>query len=269
MGAYGELELEQKFVGGQTRAVLSAAKLSANLAEFARPISEHKRAAGVLMQREIVRIRSAENIAVHGEPVADPLGTIEAAAHEPAARELVVTRDIEAERSRKSVSGNAQAAPDDLAAAYEGMVDGTAQGLPADGGIHAIELIDCIRAEYRMAARVGTSNIEVGGFADIPIGAQMSDARHVVAVVSLEQIEGIAAEDLRRAFQEDLAGALKNPAHCQSSVVDAILATDQVLRYQRPVGPGQYVIVQGIDLAEGSAHFADTQLQVRRQGGER
>ena len=51
MGAHGELELEQQFVGGQALAVAGAAELAANLAELARPVSQNERAAGVLEQR--------------------------------------------------------------------------------------------------------------------------------------------------------------------------------------------------------------------------
>ena len=50
VGADGELELEQKLVRGPVVAITGAAELAADLAEFARPVGEDKRATGVLKQ---------------------------------------------------------------------------------------------------------------------------------------------------------------------------------------------------------------------------
>src|SRR6266852_8888515 len=117
------------------------------------------------------------------------------------------------------------------------MVNGAAQRLPADRGIHAIDLVDRGRAENRVSTRVGTAHVDIGRFAEVAIGAQMFDGGKIVSVISLEQIEGITAENLSSAFQKDLPGPLEDPAHRQAGVVDTIFATYQVLRYQRPVSP--------------------------------
>ena len=45
-------------------------------------------------------------------------------------------------------------------------------------------------------------------------------------------------------------------------------AAEQVLRHQRPVGPGQHVVVHRVDLAERAAHLADLGQQAAGQRGE-
>ena len=83
-----------------------------------------------------------------------------------------------------------------------------------------------------------------------------------------ENVLAVAAEDLRGAFQEEALGRGKNAAERQARVVDAVFAAHQILGDQRPVDPGQHVVVQRVDLAEGRAHLADFELQSGGQRGE-
>src|SRR5207248_3301238 len=111
----------------------------------------------------------------------------------------------------------------------EGVIDGAAQRLPPNGGIDSIELVSYVRPERRVPPRVRTTQIEIRGFGDIPIGAQMLDGRDIAAPVGMKQLVRITPENLRGAFQEDFFGTGKNPAQCESGIVNAILATDQIL----------------------------------------
>ena len=90
----------------------------------------------------------------------------------------------------------------------------------------------------------------------------------VAAVVRVEQVIGIAAENLRGAFEEESFGRRDDPAHRESGIVDAILAAHQILGHQRTVGPGKHVIMQGVHFAEGGPHLSDAQLEASGYGGE-
>src|SRR5437879_4766987 len=93
----GKLKLEQELVSRQTLAVTGAAELSANLAEFAGPIRQYDRTSRIALQHELVRA----------------VGAIEASADKPAARELVIARDVVSKRRRGAI-GFTQPAPDEL-----------------------------------------------------------------------------------------------------------------------------------------------------------
>ena len=54
----------------------------------------------------------------------------------------------------------------------------------------------------------------------------------LLRLLGMEDVLGIAAEKLRRAFQEECLWAPADAGQRESCVVDAILAADQVLRDQ-------------------------------------
>ena len=61
MGAHGELELEDEFVGGAALAIPVTAELRTDQAELARQIGEEHAAAGILQQgpvREVGRLKN-------------------------------------------------------------------------------------------------------------------------------------------------------------------------------------------------------------------
>ena len=97
----------------------------------------------------------------------------------------------------------------------------------------------------------------------------MPDGGDAVAIVSAEKVARIAPENLRRALEEDLLGRRDDAAERQSRVVNAVFATDQVLRDQRAIRPRQHVVVQGIDGAEGGAHLAGSHLEATRESRKR
>ena len=148
------------------------------------------------------------------------------------------------------------------------MIDGAAQRLPAQRGIHAVELIVAV-GEGAVAARVGNAEIDVGGFARgrcRRAGGRPRRRRCAAwpaKTFSLSPRKTCAVPSRKRPF-----GDGKNAAERKARVVDAVLAAHQVLGDQRPVDPGQHVVVQRVDLAERGAHLADFELQSGGQRGE-
>src|SRR5258708_35104456 len=100
-------------------------KLTADLAELARPIGEHQGAARVLKKRDVV----------------ETLGTVEASSREPSASKLIIARNIVSE-GRRNGGWLRYPAPDELASPHERMINRAAQGFPADRGVGSIRLID-------------------------------------------------------------------------------------------------------------------------------
>src|SRR5450759_3042253 len=269
VSAHGELELEEDFVGGQAFAIFGAAELGADQAELAGHVGHLERAARVLEKRDAAReihtggeqIRAGRcRVRVGGQALA-AFGAIEAAADGPTAVHLIVAGDEEAERrgeaarrgaerrgerSGEVCRSNAGAGPDEFAARHEGVIDGAAQRLPTQGGIGAVELIVAV-GEGAVAARVGSAEIDVGGFREIAVGAKMADGGDISAAHGGEDVGAIAAEDLRGAFQEEALGRGKDAAEREAGVVDAVLAAHQILADQRPVDPGEHVIVRRVD----------------------
>src|SRR2546423_692122 len=103
VGAHGELELEKDFVRRTALAIFGAAELGPDDAEFAGHVGDLETAAGVLEERQPAREihQRREGVTrigggVGGQTLA-PLRTVEAAADDPAAVDLVVAGDIEAE----------------------------------------------------------------------------------------------------------------------------------------------------------------------------
>src|SRR5260370_10907702 len=117
-------------------------KLAADLAELARPVGEHQGAASVLKKGDVV----------------ETLGTVEASSSEPSARKLIIARNIVSEGSRYGVWLR-DPAPDELAAPHERMINRAAQGFPADRGVDSIELIDHVRSDSGVPARVRCTQI--------------------------------------------------------------------------------------------------------------
>src|SRR5690348_16465499 len=96
VGAHGELELEEQLVGCKTVTVASAAELSANLAELARPVGKDQRPSSILDERgnREVAHRRGERIRRLARAA---LRAVETAAQEPPAGELVIAGNIVAE----------------------------------------------------------------------------------------------------------------------------------------------------------------------------
>src|SRR5262245_7795276 len=93
-----ELELEQELVRFRSLGVIGSPKLSTDLTELARPIREHERLP------RVVKVGDRQQI-----------GSIEAHASKPAARELIVARQVPPTRVLETVRLIASA--DDVLAA--------------------------------------------------------------------------------------------------------------------------------------------------------
>src|SRR5436309_2277850 len=159
-----EDQLYKQFMSIDVIAIVREAVLSAQLAELAWPIREHNRTAFV------------------GESsIPAAVGVIVASTQKPAAPQLIIRRSIVSE-SFLSRGQLLAIAPDELAAADEGVVNRAAQRLPAQRGIDSVELGKKVRAQIIVAACVRNAQIQVRRFIDIAITAQMGDGAHIAAL---------------------------------------------------------------------------------------
>src|SRR6185503_10984689 len=97
MCTYRKLELKKKLVGDHLLGITGTPDLPADLAKLAWPVSEDQRPAGV----------------VEGG-VGEPFGLVETRAKEPAAGELIIARNVIAERPGHKAERLLGARPDEL-----------------------------------------------------------------------------------------------------------------------------------------------------------
>src|SRR5260370_39684696 len=146
---------------------------------------------------------------------------------------------------RKLIAG----APEKLGAEEDIFIDGGGQGFPAECGVRAVEIGEEIRAEIRaeiaMAARIGDAEIEVGGFAEIAVSAQVTDDAEILTAIGGVDGGGIAAEDLRGAFREPVFRGGQEVADGNAGVVDAVFSTEVVIVGERAVAVGVRVAMYG------------------------
>src|SRR6202165_2279890 len=185
--AHHEKKLEKKFIGireiGWSGRQMTEAVLPADLAKLAGPIREDTGKAGI-RQTGIGGVAAA----------------IEASADGPAAIYAVFRGGVHAKsmlRLKKSRARSRELvtrAPEQFGAEQEGIVDSAAQRLPAECRVSAIQIGQEVRAEVVVAARVGHAEIEVGGFGQVAIGAQVADDADILAAAGLEDIRRITAQ---------------------------------------------------------------------------
>src|SRR6266850_2368851 len=196
-----EEKLKQEFVGvriigcdrvGET----PEAVLTADLAELAGPVGEDSGKAGI---RQIcIRCVTA---------------AVKAAADGPAAVGAVFGVGIETEGMLGLEKGGGRnlvaRAPEKFIAEQEGVINGATQGFPTKCGVDAIEIGEKSRriesgadAGIVMAASVGNAEVEIGGFAEVAVSAEVANNAEVLAARSLEQIVGIAAKNLGRSLKK-------------------------------------------------------------------
>src|SRR6267143_1307511 len=177
-------KLEKNFIGireiGWTGRQMTEAVLPTDLTKFARPISQDTGKAGI-------RQTGVGGVAAAVEASADGPAAIYAVfrggVHAKSMLRLKKSRD----RSRELVTR----APEQLGAEQEGIVDSAAQRLPAECRVSAIQIGQEVRAEIVVAARVGEAEIQVGGFAQVAISAQVADDADILAAAGLEHIRRI------------------------------------------------------------------------------
>src|SRR5947208_1496464 len=254
--------MEQKY-GGIGEAIvghipqMAITILATDLAELAGPIGEN-----------------TGKTSVRQAGVGGATAAIEAAADSPAAIDAVFGIGIETEsvlglkdvKRRKLVAG----APEQFCAEKERMVDGAAEGLPAERGIGGIKVgqeICGIKGRgdtgVVVAAGVRGAEIEVGRFAKVAVQAEMADHAGVLAAVGGENVAGIAPEDLGRSLEKPVFGRGQEARKRNARIVDAIFAANEIVGHQRPINKWQRVVVDGVDLDELAAHFADFQKEPR------
>src|ERR1700736_1199725 len=113
MRAERKHHLHQEFIGIDITRVASETALSAQLAEFAWPVGQHRGRALIGPTGKLT-----------------PIGTIKASANKPAAAQLIIARVVEAECAlfgRRVLA----LAPDELSSSHEGMINGATQRPPA------------------------------------------------------------------------------------------------------------------------------------------
>ena len=178
-------KLKQEFVGVRIIGVdrvgeMAESVLATNLAKLAGPVRQDSGKAGV------------RQICVGGMAAA-----VKAAADGPAAIGAIFGIGIEAKGmlSLEKSGGRdlVACAPEKFIAEEEGVVDGPAQWLPTESGVGAVEIREEARriesgadAGIVVAARVGNPEIEVGGFAEVAVSAEMANNAEVLAARSLE-----------------------------------------------------------------------------------
>src|SRR5882724_5828517 len=266
MRTHHEEKLKQEFVGVVVTRVrgiqqMAVAILSTDLAELARPVGEDTRKAGVGEAR-VVGVAAA----------------IEASADSPAAIEPVFGVSVHAESVLRleNVGGRelVACAPEEFGAEEERVVDGAAERLPAQRGIGGIEISqECgwIGGEFAgivVAVSVGDSKIEVRGFAEIAVGAQMADDAEILAAFRGEDIIRIAAKNLSGALGKPALGSGDESCEREAGIIDTVFAADEIVGDKRAVDVLKSVIVDGVDLAKFGAHFADFEKQSRGKRSE-
>ena len=86
-----------------------------------------------------------------------------------------------------------------------------------------------------MAASVGNAEIEIGGFAEIAVSAEVANNAEVLAAPSLEQIVGIAAENLGRPLEKPVFRRGQETRQGEAGVIDTVFAADKIVGHERPI----------------------------------
>src|SRR5882724_5509191 len=94
----------------------------------------------------------------------------------------------------------------------------------------------------------------------------MPDHTNVILDRGGEDVTGIAPEGLPRKLQKPIFGRWQDMLNGEPGVINSVFAAHKVLRHQRTIHPGQYVIVHRVHLAESRAHLATSCYKAGRQG---
>src|SRR6266446_330379 len=234
MRTHHKEKLKQEFVGvriiGCDRiGEMPEAVLAADLAELAGPVGEDSGKASI-RQICIRRMTAAGKAAANG----------------PAAVGAVFGVGIETEGMLGLEEGSWRnliaGAPEKFIAEEEGVIDGAAQWFPTECGVGAIEIGEetgriesGADAGIVVAASVGNAEIEIGGFAEIAVSAEMANNAEVLAARSLEQIVGIAAKNLGRPLEKPVFRRGQETREGEAGVVDAVFAADEIISNERPI----------------------------------
>src|SRR5262245_57952225 len=116
-----------------------------------------------------------------------------------------------------------------------------------------------------MAAREREANFNIGGFANVAIGAKMPERSQIVARQPLEDVAGITAKNLGCRLKKDASGRRQQAADRESGIPNAILSVEEVLVDQRPIDPREHVPMLCIHLPETSSHSSTPQ---QKAGGQ-
>src|SRR5438309_2083526 len=180
-----EKKLEQQFVRVGIALIrvipeMPVTVLRTDLTELAWPVGENTGKAGV------------RQVGVGGVA-----GAVKASADGPAPVHAIIRRGIQAEgvlrlegvEERKLIA----VAPEKLGAEEQRIVNGAAERLPAKRCVRAVKIGDEVgRIERRadasavVSARIGDTQVDIGGLAQIAVRAQVADDASVLATVRTE-----------------------------------------------------------------------------------
>src|SRR5260370_5095646 len=91
----------------------------------------------------------------------------------------------------------------------------------------------------------------------------MTDNTEILTLKGLKYIVGITAVNLGRSLEEPVCRRGQKTRKGNAGIVNAVFAAKEMVGHQGPVNERQSVVVNGVDLAEFGAHFADFQEQSR------
>src|ERR1700736_1868795 len=160
------------------------------------------------------------------------------------------------------------AAPEKLVTPQQRIVDGAPKRLPPQRRIRSVQVRQKGGARIVVTTGVGKADINIGGFAQVLVTAEVSYHTHIFAVIGLEHLGRIATENLSRTFEEPVLRTREDAGNGNTRIVDSIFAAQQIHGRKRPVNVIQRMVVNGIHLAEGSTHFAHSSDESFGQRGE-
>src|ERR1700730_668931 len=185
MRAHHEQKLKKKLVGIRKIARIGNCKmpiavLPADLAELTGPIGKY---AGKACVRQM--------------GIGGVAAAIEAPAYGPAPVQTVFRRRVHSKgmlrleniKRRQLVAR----APEELRAEEEVFVDGASQGLPAKRRVRTIEVGEKGGRIWRggqpctVPSRVRDAEIEIGGFVEVPVAAQVAHHAQILTAIGVEQ----------------------------------------------------------------------------------
>src|SRR5438093_1857459 len=197
--------------------------LTANLAEFARPVSQND---GASVVSQIGQLAA--------------LGAVETPANKPASSKLVIGRGIHA-KCPLLTGQLLSLAPDQLAAPYKRMVNGSSQRLPAQGRIDSVQICKKIGTKIIVTASIRNTDVQIRGLSNVLVAPQM---RHCADILpfpgfedALKSSSRVTPEHLARGLEKQSLWRWNNALNGKSGIVNAIFTANQIGRNQRPVDP--------------------------------
>src|SRR5262245_23206372 len=229
VGADGKLQLDEGLVGLDALGVAAAAVLAADLGELARPEGQRNRFAPVA------------RVVVSGA-----VGELVAQTAEPAARDLIVPRDVEA---RPLLNRPFLLAPraEVLAPQDERSIRPAAQRLPPIDEVRVAELRRRVGRHPVEAAAVAHADLQIVVVSEVPVETVLGVEGELAPRRRVEKPVHVATKDLRRELREGVAGKLDQLCDRNAGVAPTILAPEEIDHGKWLVRPWEDMEVHRVD----------------------